>query len=115
MKQIKYSPEARRDLQNIKKYIEEEWDGNIAQKVMVLLMGRIRSLEKHPKLGVDISDMFDVISDYKYLVVKKNYVFYRLEGKYVRVIRVLSDKQDFMQVLFGVHTQSEDTENYWNE
>jgi len=113
MKQIKYSPEARQDLRNVKKYIKEEWNEEIAQKVMVYLMSQIRLLERHPELGVNISDRFSVVSDYKYLVLKKNYVFYRLEDKYVRVIRILSDMQDFMQILFGIQTQSDEVEDYW--
>jgi len=72
MKQIKYSPEARRDLLFIKEYIKEEWSGAVAQKAMNYLVVQIQSLEKHPDLGVNISGMFDVVSDYKYLVVKKN-------------------------------------------
>ena len=49
--------------------------------------------------------------NHKYIVVEKNYVFYRIEEDYVRIIRVLNEREDFMRILFGIITTSEDTEN----
>ena len=53
--------------------------------------------------------------NHKYIVVEKNYVFYRIEEDYVRIIRVLNEREDFMRILFGIITTSEDTEEYWKE
>jgi plasmid stabilization system protein ParE len=35
-----------------------------------------------------------------YLVIEKNYVFYRNEDQCVKIIRVLDTRQDYMRALF---------------
>ena len=42
-----------------------------------------------------------------------NYIFYRIEEKSVRVIRVLNEKRDFLYVFFGIRMSSEESEDYW--
>ena len=59
--------------------------------------------------------MFDVVSDYRYIFVSKNYVFYRIEEKYIRIIKLYHEKEDFMWQLFGVDTTPQETIDYWNE
>ena len=57
--------------------------------------------------------MIDYPTDYHYLVVKPNYVFYRIKCDTVRVIRILNENQDFLQILFGISSMSEEGEDYW--
>ena len=49
------------------------------------------------------------------IYVSKNYVFYRIEEKYIRIINLYYEKEDFMWQLFGVDTTSQETIDYWNE
>lgn len=53
----------------------------------------MRSIEEK---GLEVSKMFDVVSDYRYIYVSKNYVFYRIEDKYIRIINLYHKKEDFM-------------------
>ena len=55
--------------------------------------------------------MFDVVSDYRYIFVSGNYVFYRIEDKYIRIINLYHEKEDFMWQLFGIDTTPQDTES----
>ena len=55
-----------------------------------------------PGKGSRLEALIEYPTDYHYLVVKPNYVFYRVEGDTVRVIRILNEKQDFLQILFGI-------------
>ena len=41
--------------------------------------------------------------------------FYRIEGDTVRVIRILNEKQDFFQILFGISSISEEGRDYWGD
>ena len=59
--------------------------------------------------------MFDVVSDYRYIFVSRNYVFYRIEDKYIRKINLYHEKEDFMWQLFGIDTTPQDTIDYWDE
>lgn len=60
-------------------------------------------------MGRALSNIIDVPTDYLYLIVEKNYVFYRNEDNTVKIIRVLSTRQDFMSILFGI-TEIKDEE-----
>ena len=59
--------------------------------------------------------MFDVASDYRYIFVPKNYVFYRIEERYIQIINLYHEKEDFMWQLFGIDTTPQDTIDYWDE
>ena len=75
----------------------------------------VRQLEMFPDEGPYLQDLIEYPTDYHYLVVKPNYIFYRIEGDTVRIIRILNEKQDFLQILFGISSISEEGENYWEE
>ena len=69
--------------------------------------------EVFPGAGSFLADLIEYPTDYHYLVTKPNYIFYRVEGETVRIIRILNEKQDFLQILFGIRSISEEGENYW--
>lgn len=43
-------------------------------------------------------------------MVKPNYGFYRIEDDAVQIIRILSEKQDFLQMFFEISSISEEGE-----
>jgi len=59
--------------------------------------------------------MFGVPSDYCYLFVWKNYVFYDIESDAIRIINIYNEKEDFMWLLFGLDTTPKETIDYWGE
>ena len=40
---------------------------------------------------------------------------YRIEDKYIRIINLYHEKEDFMWQLFGIDTTLQDTIDYWDE
>lgn len=44
-----------------------------------------------------------------------NYTFYRIEADKIKIVRILNEKQDFMNILFGIRTTSQETDDYWDE
>lgn len=115
MKILKYSPEAARDLENIKRIVAEEFGESVAVKTMKRIGKGIRTLEIAENAGIDLCKKYGIICDYRVLIVVRNYVIYRIEEEFVRIIRVVNERQDFIQVLFGIETPSGDSEGYWNE
>ena len=115
MKFLKYSPEAARDLENIKRIVAEEFGESVAVKTMKRIGKGIRTLEIAENAGSDLCKKYGIICDYRVLIVVRNYVIYRIEEEFVRIIRVVNERQDFIQVLFGIETLSGDPEGYWNE
>ncbi len=115
MKKIDISPLALSDLQIIRQGITMEFGGSVSNKAIKKLMSSIRQLEFFPDSGLDVTSRFGIDCDYRCLITGKNYVFYRIEGESIHVIRVLDERQDFMNILFGIKTTSQETEDYWEE
>ncbi|WIV11851.1 type II toxin-antitoxin system RelE/ParE family toxin [Proteiniborus sp. MB09-C3] len=102
MYKVQYSPKAKEDLLRTKSYIRAEFSENLTKEILKRITTKIRNLEEFPLMGRPLANLIDVPTDYLYLVIEKNYVFYRNEEKTVKIIRVLNDRQDFMRILFGV-------------
>ncbi len=115
MKKIKYTPDAADKLREIKRAISQEYGTDVAKKIVESITGAIRGLRNYEDKGPEVSKMFNVVTDYRYLFVSKNYVFYRIEDKCIRIINLYHEKEDFMWQLFGVNTTPKETIDYWDE
>ena len=115
MKKIKYTPDAADKLRALKLAISQEYGSDSAKKIVKRITDAIRGLCDYEEKGSEVSKMFDVVSDYRYIFVSGNYVFYRIEDKCIRIINLYHEKEDFMWHLFGVDTTPQETIDYWNE
>jgi toxin ParE1/3/4 len=106
MPKVEYSPKALEDLKHLNDYIISNWGEDVAKNVLRKMMSNVRRLELYPLSGVELGKLIDVQSDYRYIFVEKNYVFYRLEDEKVQVVRVLNEHQEYMIQLFGVNSVS---------
>ena len=115
MKKIQYTPDAADKLRELKKAISQEYGAESAQKIIKTITDAIRGLCEYEEKGPEVSKMFDVVTDYRYLFVSKNYVFYRIEDEYIRIINLYHEKEDFIRQLFGIDTTSQEKIDYWKE
>lgn len=115
MKKIKYTPDAADKLREIKKTISEEYGADTAKKIVKRITEAIRDLGVFEKKGPQVSEMFGVATEYRYIVVLKNYVFYKVEDDCVRIINLYHEREDFMWQLFGIDTMPQETIDYWDE
>lgn len=115
MKKIKYTPDAADKLREIKRAISQEYSSDVAKKIVKSITDAIRGLCDYEEKGQEVSKIFNVVTDYRYLFVSKNYVFYRIEAKYIRIINLYHEKENFMWQLFGVNTTPQETIDYWDE
>ena len=115
MKKIKYTPDAADKLRAIKMAISQEYGSDSANKIVKSITDAIRGLCDYEEKGPEVSKMIDVVSDYRYIFVAKNYVFYRIEEKYIRIINLYHEKEDFMWQLFRVDPTPQETIDYWDE
>lgn len=113
MPKLIYTPKALNDLQGIKAYVAKQFGEGKAKACAKEITSTAKQLELFPGEGPRLKDLIGYPTDYHYLVVKPNYVFYRVEGDTVRVIRILNEKQDFLQKLYGISSISEEGEDYW--
>ncbi len=115
MLKLIYTPKALEDLQGIKAYVAKQFDEDRAKACVREITSTAKQLEAFPGAGLCLETLIEYPTDYHYLVVKLNYVFYRVEGDSVKIIRILNEKQDFLQILFGISSISEEGEEYWSD
>lgn len=115
MPKLIYALRALDDLQEIKAYIAKQFGEAKAKACVKEIISTVKQLELFLGDGPCLKDLIKYPTDYHYLVVKPNYVFYRVEGETMRIIRVLNERQDFLQILFGFSSVSEEGEDYWGD
>ena len=115
MPKLIYTPKALDDLKEIKAYVTKQFDEGKAKACVKEITSTAKQLGLFPGEGPCLEKLIEYPTDYQYLVVKPNYVFYRVEGDTVRVIRILNEKQGFLQLLFGISSISEEGEDYWGD
>lgn len=110
MGKILYSKQALVDLQSIKNHITSEFGDSIAQSIMKKITTGVKRLDLFPQSGINLAKNISVATDYYYMFIEKNYVFYRLDADRVYIIRVLNEKQEYMQQIFGVYNETKENE-----
>lgn len=108
---IHYSPESRRDLDDIWDYIVSELQTrSAAERVIDRIMDVVDPLKKFAEMGTPLSSIADVGTDYRFLVSGNYMVFYHVQGSDVYIDRVLYGRSDYMSVLFKDLLREETTE-----
>lgn len=79
MLKLEYSPMALDDMQHLRDYIIAKRGENVAKRILKKMTLDIRRLEEYPLSGVNLGEIIDVPTDYRYMFTEKNYVFYHLE------------------------------------
>lgn len=108
MLKIEYTPQALEDLQLLQEYLLSNWGENIAKRVLKNITTEIRRLEIYPFSGVDLGKTINTTTDYRYIFSEKNYVFYRSEFDKILIIRVLSERQNYLKQLFQISADNEE-------
>jgi len=99
---LRYTPDAEDDLIEIKDYISEELNNpEAAIRIITTIAKRIRELQSFPLMGLNMSSIIDIETDYRYLVCGDYLAFYRIDEQNISIIRVLNGKRDYLKILFG--------------
>ena len=108
---IHYSPESRRDLDDIWDHIVLELQNrSAAERVIDHIMNAVDPLKNFAEMGTPLSSIADIGTDYRFLVSGNYMVFYRVQGNDVYIDRVLYGRSDYMSVLFEDLLREETTE-----
>ena len=101
MIEIRFSPDALEDLQEIKSYITDDLQNTkAAENTIRTIMDRIKQLIDFPDMGAPLSSVAQTQSDYRYLICGNYTAFYCHEEDTVYFIRVLYGRRDYMRTLF---------------
>ena len=98
---VALSPEAEKDLLQIKDYITDELENPAAaNRILSEITKRIGKLADFPELGRMIEAIVPLESEHRVLVCGNYLAFYLLEENMVLVDRILYGKRDFVRILF---------------
>ena len=112
---IHYSPESRRDLDDIWDYIVSELQNrSAAERVINRIIDAVDPLKNFAEMGTPLSSIADIGTDYRFLVSGNYMVFYRVQGNDVYIDRVLYGRSDYMSVLFKDLLREERTRGLLN-
>ncbi|MDR0853594.1 MAG: type II toxin-antitoxin system RelE/ParE family toxin [Clostridiales Family XIII bacterium] len=102
MTKILYSPESRADSLEIRLYITNELKNpTAAANLLATIKRKIFLLKASPLMGTLIDDELNVESKYRFLICNSYYIFYRIESDSVKIVRIISQRRDYMRILFG--------------
>ena len=108
---IHYSPESRRDLDDIWDYIVSKLQNrSAAERVIDRIIDAVDPLKNFAEMGAPLSSIADIGTDYRFLVSGNYMVFYRVQDSDVYIDRVLYGRSDYMSVLFKDLLREETTE-----
>ena len=99
---LRYTPEALRDLQEIKRYIKSELHNpTAASRITKAILDGCAQLKQFPEMGVSIGAKTGYETDLRMLVVESYIALYRIETEVVSVGRIINARQDYIHILFG--------------
>ena len=99
---VDVSPQAAQDLLEIKLYIESELQNPIAaHNTVKKIVETYEDLAKDPDVGIPVERYLSFHTDYKFVLANNYSIFYRTEGNFVKVIKIMYSRRDFIKILFG--------------
>jgi addiction module RelE/StbE family toxin len=100
MFQIRFTPQAVADLEEIKRDISSDLlNPQAATALLAHIFEKIRTLSTMPQTGARVRTEIPSLKAYRFIPCKNYLVFYRTEEKYVSIIRILYARRDYLGLL----------------
>ena len=115
MKKIRYSPEAKNKILQMKGNIEVRHGRKKASAIIQKLVKSIDDLQIFEKKGIAVEQCLGIPCDYRVLISSHNYIFYCIKDNNIDIIDIYNEKEDFLRKLFGIKTTTQETLDYWQE
>ncbi len=110
MFKIRFTPQAVADLDEIKRYISDDlFNPQAAAALIALIFEKIRTLVDLPQAGARLRTDIPMLKTYRFILCKNYLVFYRTEGKFVSIIRILYARRDYLGLLESDAKDDEDS------
>lgn len=115
MRILEYSPNVREKMITLKNWLTAHFDEATAKKVLTGITSDANNLKAHPQIGTNISELYEMDTDYWYLFTNQHYLIYRISPKKIVIIQMFHEREDFMMTLFGMSGRSQESIDYWGE
>lgn len=95
---IVYRPAAIEDIKSTAAYIENELKNpQAAERYKKRILYSVSLLKDNPNMGKFLSDNYpSVKSNYQYIIVNKQLVFYEIYDDIIEIVRVLDGRTDYL-------------------
>ena len=108
MHKLFISPEAGRDLSEIRQYLAKELKSpGFARKTVNAILENIKSLSRFPEQGPSVEALTGFKTDLRMLLCGNHIALYKIEHGTVYISRIVDARQDYLRVLFG--------DDYWKD
>lgn len=99
---IRYSPAAREDLRELRRYLSGEFGAAVADRSVRQIVRDISTLKRHPGLLRPLADKIKRPTDYQYLLCGKySIAISLLEPEVISILRVIDGRTDYATTVFG--------------
>lgn len=100
MNELRYSPEALKDLDEIWEYIEMELcNPEAVQGTVDAILDATERLRQFPQSGARINAASAIASDYRFVQAGHFLAFYRHQDSIVYIDRILYERRDCLRIL----------------
>ena len=101
MNKIVYSPESKKDLDEIYDYIHDNLKNFLAAKNAISgIMKKISELKEYPQLGPAWYLQNDMNSGFRVLYHKNYIIFYTVKKEDICIVSIIHQRQNYVQQLF---------------
>ena len=97
---VRINPVAISDAQEIKAYIAED-NLEAAARMGAAIYSKIEKLADFHEMGASLSSKINIKTDYRFLAYGVYLIFYKIEGEFVSIYRVLNGMRDYLSILFA--------------
>lgn len=98
---LRYSPDAQADLNDIKEYISLELDNpSAANNQVSRILDAITKNCDSPEIGIALKNKIDISKRYRFWIIDNYYVFYKYSDDSVYVLNVVYKGRDYIKLLF---------------
>ena len=99
---VEVSPQAVQELHKKKNKKENKIQNPIAaHNTVEKIVETYEDLANFPEIGIPVERYVSFPTDYKFVLAKNYSIFYRIEDEFVKVIRIMYSRRDFVRILFG--------------
>ena len=102
MADLKYSPEALKDLDEIWEYIHSNLcNPDAADHTINAILDKTELLREFPYSGAPLDTMSRIRSDYRFISANNFLAFYRIQDEIIYIDRILYERRDCLRILLG--------------
>ena len=103
---IRINPIAITDVEEIKAYIAQD-NPAAADRMGAAILSRVEKLADFPRMGASLGPKIGIKTDYRFLGCGRYLIFYKIEGEFISIYRILHGMRDYLSILFTEEMEEE--------